>query len=67
MADRIEHMFQVALGRLANREEREQFSRAVSKLAELHGVAGDSILTSQVVWHDVAHAIFNLKEFIYIR
>ena len=67
VADRIEHMFQVALGRLANREEREQFSRAVSKLAELHGVAGDSILTSQVVWHDVAHAIFNLKEFIYIR
>jgi hypothetical protein len=66
VTDRIEHMFQIALGRPAQKEEREQFARAVARLAELHGVPAEAILTSQVVWHDVAHAMFNLKEFIYI-
>jgi hypothetical protein len=66
VADRIEHMFQIALGRPADKEEREQFGRAIAKLAELHAVPMERILTSQIVWHDVAHAIFNLKEFIYI-
>jgi hypothetical protein len=66
VADRIEHMFQIALGRPADKEEREQFARAVVKLAELHEVPTERILSSQIVWHDVAHAMFNLKEFIYI-
>src|SRR5262249_6242063 len=63
---RVEHVFRVALGRLPEPDERERFERAVERLAELHGVPPGGILASRAVWKDVAHAVFNLKEFIYI-
>jgi len=40
--------------------------RAVARLAALHGVPPDEVLHSRAVWKDVAHALFNLKEFIYV-
>ena len=40
---------------------------AVDDLAELHGVAANEVLTSQAIWQDIAHAFFNLKEFLYYR
>ncbi len=64
---RIAHMFQVALGRQPTPPEKDRFTHAVRELAELHEVPPERILTSPVVWKDLAHAIFNLKEFIYIR
>jgi hypothetical protein len=63
---RIEHVFQKALGRSPGKDERARFERAVGRIAELHGVSPDVVLGSRVVWKDVAHAVFNLKEFIYI-
>ena len=48
------------------REEKARFETAVKHLAELHGVAAEDILASRAVWKDVAHTLFNLKEFIYI-
>jgi hypothetical protein len=60
-------MFRVALGRPPAAAERERFEGAVNGLAALHGVSPGNVLASKEVWRDVAHAFFNLKEFIYIR
>jgi hypothetical protein len=66
IASRIDAMFQSALGRLPSVEERERFERAARRLAELHQVPEGEMLKSLPVWKDLAHAVFNLKEFIYI-
>ncbi len=63
---RIESMFQTALSRSPSDAERERFERTVRELADLHQVPASNVLTSSLVWRDVAHAMFNLKEFIYI-
>ena len=63
---RIDHLFRVALGRPPDRRERDAFERAVAGLAAAHGVPAEGVLKSQAVWKDVAHTMFNLKEFIYI-
>jgi hypothetical protein len=36
-------------------------------MASINKVAPDKLLDSRDVWKDMAHTIFNLKEFIYIR
>ena len=36
------------------------------RLAELHRVPAGDVLQSRAVWKDVAHAMFNLEEFLYI-
>ena len=64
---RIEAMFRVALGRLPDQSETERFARAVRQIASFHQVPENEILQSPPVWKDVAHIMFNLKEFIYIR
>jgi hypothetical protein len=43
-----------------------RFERAVAQLAGLRGVPDKEVLTNQEIWKDVAHALFNLKEFIFI-
>jgi hypothetical protein len=63
---RVERMFLVALGRPPQSEERMRFERAVAQLAGLRGVPDKEVLTNQEIWKDVAHALFNLKEFILI-
>ena len=32
-----------------------------------HKTAPDKLLGSRDVWKDMAHAIFNMKEFVYLR
>ena len=63
---RIDAMFQIALSRPPTSDESERFEQAVRQLAGLHQIAGADVLTSQAVWKDVAHALFNVNEFIYI-
>ncbi len=63
---RLERMFQTALGRSPRADERLRFEGAVAQLAELHGVPTPGILQSRAVWKDLAHTLFNVKEFIYI-
>lgn len=65
--DRLAAMFRVALGREPSQPELARWSAAVTELAVLHGTPADSILKSEVVWKDLAHAVFNLKEFLYVR
>ncbi|MBC8113287.1 MAG: hypothetical protein H7062_02840, partial [Candidatus Saccharimonas sp.] len=63
---RIESMFLKSLGRTPTGDERQRFEAAARQFAELHQVSANDLLTNQPVWKDLAHVIFNAKEFIYI-
>ncbi len=63
----IDTMFWTALGRRPQTQERERFRGLVTQLTNLHGISPSDALRSAVVWKDVAHALFNLKEFIYFQ
>lgn len=65
--ERLDSMFRLALGREPDATERARLLRTTQRLAGFHNVPEKDILVSGVVWKDVAHTIFNLKEFIYIR
>jgi hypothetical protein len=64
---RISDMCEAALGRPATDEELARWSVMVDDLAALHNVAPEALMGSVVVWKDIAHTIFNLKEFLYTR
>ncbi|MFM9963829.1 MAG: PSD1 and planctomycete cytochrome C domain-containing protein [Planctomycetaceae bacterium] len=66
VASRLAAMFENALSRSPTSDERDRFEQAVRQLAELHQVPRADVLKSQAVWKDVAHALFNVNEFIYI-
>jgi hypothetical protein len=66
VSERLDHLFRVALGRPPADDERQRFAEGVAELADLHGVRPANVLSSPVVWKDVAHTMFNLKEFIYV-
>ena len=65
---RIERMVERALSRPARGEELDRMLQLVRRSAELRAVSGDNldILACQPAWQDAAHAIFNLKEFLYV-
>ena len=67
VSERIERMFLRTLGRPPRPVESERFVKLLDQLAGLQGISSDNVLTSQQLWKDVAHSMFNLKEFIYIR
>lgn len=62
-AARIERMFQAALGRPPDNDERERFEQALAQFAEPRPIPADSLLKDREIWKDLAHALFNLKEF----
>lgn len=64
---RVEQMFATAFGRPPEPEETARFVRFAKRCAELHDVEAEAAFSSQSVWQDVAHAIFNMKEFIYVQ
>lgn len=63
---RIEEIYLSALNRPPSAEELDRMEVFVRDLAELHAVSADQMLSSQPLWKDVAHAVYNLKEFIYV-
>jgi len=63
---RITVMFHAALCREPNAAEIEHFQQAVRDLGDLHQVPPGEVLQSRLVWKEIAHAIFNLQEFIFI-
>lgn len=67
VAARVDRMFRAALGRAPRPSEAARFEKSVQELAALHQVAAGEVLRSKPVWKDVAHALFNVKEFIYVR
>jgi hypothetical protein len=66
IATRIDAMFASALNRKPRPQERQRFERFAAAIARLHDVPRDRILTGAMVWREVAHALFNLREFITI-
>ena len=79
IADRIESMFRDALGRPPTDTEKERFVKATiqfvkelidqtipSESEPLGSVLESAILANESVWQNIAHAMFNIKEFIYV-
>ena len=63
---RIEAMFETGLGRPPTSDERQRFVQASLQFAELEQVTAADILKNRNVWKNMAHAMLNTKEFIYI-
>jgi hypothetical protein len=59
-------MFATAFARPPGPEETARLLRLLARSAELHGQSPNTLLASPPVWQDFAHALFNLKEFIYV-
>ena len=67
LEQRVEHMFEQALGRPPENGELYRFRRMIAQLSAVYAVDEDQVLGSQAIWQDLAHAFFNLKEFIFIH
>ena len=63
---RIAGMFLSGLGRPATSQELSKWHTLTLEFAQRHAAADDP-LKSEPVWRDVAHTLFNLKEFLYLR
>jgi hypothetical protein len=64
--DRAARMFATALSRPPQPAETARLVSLAEQSAQLRGVNAGALIDCQPVWQDVAHAIFNLKEFIYV-
>ena len=65
--DRVTAMFERALGRKPSPEERDQAATFLSSLESEHSVKPGGLLKAVSVWRDFAEAIWNFKEFVYVR
>lgn len=65
-SSRLERMHLKALGRRPTDEENQQFEQLIDDLASLYQVPPEGRLSNHLIWKDVSHVIFNLKEFIFI-
>lgn len=63
---RINHMFLKALARVPSALERGRIVDYVTGVAEERGTNDSLLLYDAQVWKDVAHTLFNLKEFIFV-
>ncbi len=66
-ADRFERMFVTALGRKPTASERDRALTYMAELDAARGVADAERMSEPASWQDLAQALFNLKEFIYVR
>lgn len=68
---RIEEMFRRAFGRVPTGVEIERWTKAARDFSGLYhdapGALRTDMMKSLAVWKDMAHAIFNSKEFLYVR
>ncbi len=64
---RLQHMFLKAFGREAASEELSRWADAVGDFAVAEQLAEGDWLSSEELWQTMAHAMFNTKEFLYVR
>ncbi len=64
--DRIAGMLETAFSRPAQPQEINSLLQLTNRSLELRGV-NQELLGCQPAWQDAAHAVFNLKEFLYVR
>ncbi len=60
---RIEVMFHQAFGKPPSPVQIERIQQFLTQQAELYGAAEDDLR----IWADLAHVLFNMKEFIYLN
>mgnify|MGYP001364397637 CR=1 FL=1 len=66
-AERVRVMYERAFARNPTDEELQATLEYATRLFAEHVNAADESTRQQLVWRDVAHALFCLKEFIYVR
>ena len=64
---RVDYMYVKALGRPPRAAERSDAIAFVNGLAEEEGILPRDLLGDSKVWSRMAHALFNFKEFLYVR
>ena len=64
---RISNIYERAFARSPTDLESKALQEYVSALNKEHAASKDSAVREQLVWQDVAHAMFCLKEFIYVE
>ena len=64
---RLRRMFRSAYARDVKQEEIDRWLALIARLQKSHQVADEAILESRKVWKAVCHAVYNTKEFIYVR
>ena len=64
---RAGRMLAEALSRPPALEETARLVKLAQRSADLHGAKTGALMDCQLAWQDVAHAIFNLKEFIHVQ
>lgn len=64
--ERAARMLREALARTARPEEVSRLVNLATRSAALRAASPGALMECQAAWQDVAHAIFNLKEFIYV-
>jgi hypothetical protein len=64
---RLRKMFAVAFARPVTNDEIDRLTRLLKRSADLRGVQTETLMKCEPLWQDMAHAIFNLKEFIYVQ
>ncbi|WZO98794.1 PSD1 and planctomycete cytochrome C domain-containing protein [Isosphaeraceae bacterium EP7] len=64
---RLTTMFNLAFGRPPRADELGRWAGLVDALARGRGVGPHDVPTCAPVWSDVAHTLFNTKEFLYLR
>ena len=64
---RLQHMFSKAIGREATSHELSIWKDAARDFADAEQILEAEMLTSRSLWQTLAHAMFNIKEFLYVR
>jgi hypothetical protein len=59
-------MFRSSIGRSPTAEEQARFEQTIQQLADLYQVPNDGVMSSPMIWKDIAHSLINLSEFLYI-
>jgi hypothetical protein len=67
LESRLQHMFSKAMSRDATSEELSRWADAARDFAASESIDEASQMTSVSLWQTMAHAMFNTKEFLYIR
>ena len=64
---RIDHMFLKTLARRPTAAERTRVTVYLAGVAQERGVTESLLLYDPQVWQDVAHSLFNLKEYVFVQ
>ena len=67
MESRLQHMFSKAISRNATSEELSLWADAARDFAATESIDERSQMTNLSLWQTMAHAMFNTKEFLYVR